>query len=245
MCCQFSRSQLSKLALFLSLTLGPLSAQFQTFDLDPALSGNYKHETNIFARGTALGLGHHQLFTFNTEQRFRLGICLARPIALESNSYTDEQFGLIPLINTGYLVTSNLLLTGKISGYKTGRDIVQILAGGAALMLGEVENENRPRIDLNLATLRGPADFRIRQTDILLQRHYRVLRLPFQVGAGVNLYWAKAEPDGAVSARHWEGQTNYLYLSSVLHTKFVDAGIHARWHPTLFTFSIDFVQSVF
>lgn len=233
--CKVLPRSLFLIILFIS-GIAPVSGQLQTYDLDPALAGNFNSESEIYSRGTALNLGHHPHFGFNTTRRLRLGISLTRAVAVKSAPFATEEFGLIPVLEAGYLLSSNLLLTGKMSGHTSGGDQVQILSYGGSLLLGRSDQEKRARMDLNFAALRGPDDIDLRQTDILFQRQYNLL-IPLQLGVGVNLFTSDVDLTGI--SRKWEGQTNYFYLGGLVNTKYFNLGWHSRWHPHLFTFAVD------
>ncbi len=225
---------------FVLIASGNVSAQLHSFDLDNIPAAEFEDQVTAVFKNIGLSLGYHPLFSSSPQRRLKTGFSLSYP---GSGSGDGGQRGFIPLLEAGFLVTSNLVLTGKISGFGARDDVVQITSYGGVLFL---ENEDREPwvFNISLSYLNGPEDMFIRSSDILLRRLYHPLKIPVHVGLGANLYSGRANynPDTSLN-RRFKGQTNYLYAGGSIPLWFpgtVDIQLH--FHPQHFMIALGIVR---
>lgn len=238
--CRFS-SFLFKSTAILLIAPASLWAQLHSFDLDAIPADDFKDQAPILFKGIGLSIGNHPLFSSDPQNRLKLSASLSRPVYLENNSLTDAQEGLVPMIDVGFLVTSNLIITGKLVGFGSSNDVVHVTSYGGILFLSGSEERETWAVNVNNSFLRGPEDIFIRTSDILMRRLYRPLSIPVQLGFGTNLYSGKGT-SGESSGR-FTGQTNYFYLGSSLPLPLVGQGeIHLNFNQDLVQVTVGIVR---
>lgn len=225
--------------IILPAILATACGQYYQFDLDELTGPGFGARSTTVVKNSGLALGHHPLYSVNSAARLRLGLAAGNPFDFKN----DIDNGWLPTVELGFLVTTNMVLTGKIGGFKSGNDIVQVTSYGATLFL-----ENAPQQEpwvgaAGFTVLRGPRDLWIRLTDILLHRQYLVWRLPVTLGIGTNLTTARLTLDSDTTYnRCYTGQTNYLYLGWQKKLKPGNCGMHLRLHSEIAVLTFDFMR---
>ena len=118
--------QRKALVLLASLVFTGLAPALPDFNLDNLPLTN--SELNAALKGHGMALGYHQLAYPSADKRVRLGATAIYTHQLTGTGETAQ--GMIPLLAGGFVVTTNLLLTGKVSALKSGRDLIGEHAGG-------------------------------------------------------------------------------------------------------------------
>ncbi len=232
---------------FLIVLLGfyPIRGQWHSFDLDALNPDAFNPAAvELFLRGAGLALGHHSLFSDTQADRLRFGISLSYPWYLEDSPAASNQNGPVPLIDIGYLVTSNLILTGRLSGFGSGEDVVQITSYGGILFLERADQSAPWTFNVNLALLQGPRDIYLRTVDVLMQRRFQLWPFSVNLGFGTNLYSGHATlDDDQTYAERFTGQTNYIFIGHQISGSPLDGlGIQLHLHPQVLKLSLDVVK---
>lgn len=233
---------------FLLLMTVPLFlwGQLHTFDLDDLTGTDFNSRVQMLMQGTGLSLGHHPLFSNDPSKRLRLGFSLSYPVYFQKASSSGKPAGIVPLIDAGYLVTSNLILTGKISGFASGEDVVQITSYGGILFIDRENQEDAWVVNINFAYLQGPRDIYLRSSDALIRRQFHLFKMPIQLGFGTNLFSGRVtlDSDDTYGARI-TGQTNYLYIGEqITGFPFGKLGLHCHMHPHTVNVTLDIVKEM-
>lgn len=223
-----------------------LWGQLHSFDLDDLTGTDFELRVQMLMQGTGLSLGHHPLFSNDPSKRLRLGFSLSYPVYFQKALSSGKQAGIIPLIDAGYLVTSNLILTGKISGFGSGEDVVQITSYGGILFINRENQEDAWEVNINFTYLQGPSDIYLRSSDVLIRRKFHLLKMPIQLGFGANLYSGHASPDNSeLKGGRFTGQTNYIYIGEqITGFPFGKLGLHCHMNPRAAKITLDIVKEL-
>lgn len=223
----------SRLALAV-LLLSTAAAQWTSLDLSSVRGTDYSRQVEPLLIGTSLYLGHHPVHNHPTANRLRWGLSLTGGTDLSGSGLARRSLGAFPALHGAYLVTANLSLYGKLAGYKSGRDLVQVSAYGLDLNLGADSNWF---VAVTLGTLGGADDLRCRSNDALLRWATQRWGFPLQYGLGTNLYVARILIEDA--PHRLEGQTNYLFLALSRPLRGGRIGFQVKMHPKFVALSMD------
>lgn len=228
----------SRIFLLLVLFLTTFSrAQFPEFRLAGARTDGLRDHL----RAVSLTLGHHPAYRVIPARRLQLGLSAARPHLASPAPWTSDRTGLVPAFEGAFLVTSNFFLTGTVSGFSSGGDVVQFMSYGADLVLERDPGGPAGTVSVSLGILEGPADLRLRLWDILYRQPVRLWCLPLLAGAGFNSSTSRITRPAGLEPLPGRVNTQvaYLYGGLPLSRATWQAGIHIRLHPELVLLSVD------
>jgi hypothetical protein len=232
--------------LFAFLTISTGHGQWSSFDLDPAVGGNFSDEVKPLLKGTAMSLAQVPQSDWSLARRFKVGLAYSHGISANSAGFTSERLKGLPALQGAVIVTKNILLSGKIGGFKSGDDAVQTFSYGFNLQISD-KTTNNWYLHTQFARLSGPEDVSMRAINGQILREYVYSKLVGQIGVGVNLYSAliMLEDENDIMPGRLEGQTNYLAVGVGTTWKQVYIGVLGQLNPDVTSFNISISGGIY
>ena len=190
-------------------SIGPLSAQLTSFELDNIESDNFKQNVEPLFKSISLASNSHFIIPININKRFSFGISYTLSTNLTDKRYSTDRIGGYPNVGSALIITDNLLLKGNLSIFKSGSDIVQSFGYGFGLDLTKKEKNNW-RLSALFSQLRGPDDLKNRSIDAVIIRETMIRSFPFFIGVGLNKYNTKLLIDNEFIQKSFKGNAHYL-----------------------------------
>ncbi|MEE9189837.1 MAG: hypothetical protein V3U16_03605 [Candidatus Neomarinimicrobiota bacterium] len=232
--------------LYAYLTVSAGYGQWSSFDLDPAVGDNFSDEVKPLLKGTAMSLAQVPQTDWSLARRFKVGLAYSHGIAADAAGLTRGRLKGLPALQGAVIVTKNILLCGKIGGFKSGKDVVQTFSYGFNLQLSD-KITNNWYLYTQFARLSGPEDVSMRAINGLILKEFVYSKIIGQIGIGVNLYSARIalDDENDILPGRLEGQTNYLAVGVGTTWKQVYIGILGQLNTDVTSFNISVSGGVY
>lgn len=236
----------SSIIVFAFITVSFGYGQWSSFDLDPIVGVNFSDEVKPLLKGTAMSLAQIPQSERSLARRFKVGLAYSHGIAVDATGFTSERLKGLPALQGAVIVTKNILLSGKIGGFKSGKDVVQILSYGFNLQLSD-KTTNNWYLHTQFARLSGPQDVSMRALNGQILKENKYSDIIGQIGIGVNLYSARIalNDENDILPHRLEGQINYLAVGVSTIWKQVYVGVLGQLNPDVTSFNISMSRGIY
>lgn len=216
-----------------------LHSQWTSFSLSDADPARFRQQVEPLVIGTSLHLGHRPNFERNISKRLGFGVSYGSGVDLSGTGFSENPMPGFPVLHGALLVSSNLFLNGSLSGFQSGRDVIQVSGYGLHFILSDRE-DNYWSSSVSFSYLDGAEDLRCRTVTFDLKRNVSTLLAPIHYGFGVNLYSARILFESNDEIPDWvEGQINYLLFGTDFYVGEWTLGAQIDFHPDYLFLSVD------
>ncbi len=217
--------------------------QWPSFDLSSVPSSQFQERVEPFTRSISFMIGSPISSIHIDNKRFHAGVSYGLAVDMSGKGFGENPLLGFPSLNGSYIVSDNLNLNGSISGFNSGKNMVQVSSYGFDLMLNK-EGKNSTDLSMNFGYLDGPSNFRCRTIHSRIIKKVETRFVPINFGFGVNLFSAHislVSEDEIPSTI--EGQTNFVFIGFNWPINRWMVGTQIHFHPNTVFFSFDVLTS--
>jgi len=231
-------------SFLLLLKTVPLIAQGPSFDLSAVPDSVFRAQVKPLFSAVSLKIGHHPFYDRETRSRFRWGVSLGWGQNYGDQSLTGKTVPGFPLLHGAILVSDNMFLTGSLSGFVSGEDLIHITSYGFDLFITESEGQDW-LASIVLGRLEGPRHLDSRTIDFLLRRNRGTKRYPYQYGVGISNYTTRITiPHESPVPDRIKSSVPYFFTSVIVPQRGFNIGIHLKLASQLLNLSLDLTRGV-
>lgn len=165
----------------------PVHGQIIGFDASGNAGTVSNSDIKMYFQALAMTAGSSRLRPYiGPDKRGDTGISVFYPMAFADSRTMEVNNGIVPSFFLNFKVSDNLYFTGAMSSLNAGPNIGQIMSYGFNALLGAPES-GVSSIQWTRTTVTGLRDFRLRSTDFMINRSFKVLG-GMKIGVGTTLY---------------------------------------------------------